>query len=84
MDQPGNQVYFYTIPSLDPVPNISPLRNVVTFAVDEQHLRRPPLNISGPTANVEPVDLCIIKRTSIQLYQLREILLYQNASYGLS
>ncbi|EIN08198.1 hypothetical protein PUNSTDRAFT_52658 [Punctularia strigosozonata HHB-11173 SS5] len=72
----GNQVHFYTLPSLDPVQTISPLRNVVTFTVDEQHLRRPPLNTSSP-ANVEPVDLCIIKRTSITLYQLRERLLYQ-------
>ncbi|KAG6377514.1 hypothetical protein JVT61DRAFT_15322 [Boletus reticuloceps] len=28
------QIHFYTLPSLDPVPNIKPIRHVETFAVD--------------------------------------------------
>jgi vacuolar protein sorting-associated protein 3 len=76
----AHQVFFYTLPSLDPVPQnlILPLRNVVTFAVDERHLARAPLSIANPQAGgVEPIDFCVIKRSSIALFQLRERLFFQ-------
>ncbi|KAF5379248.1 hypothetical protein D9615_005933 [Tricholomella constricta] len=67
-------VHFYTLPSLDPVsPSIvKPIRHVVTFAVDHEHLKRPPPPMSGPTIPVEGVDFCIIKRTGIAMYSMRE------------
>ncbi|KAF4564585.1 hypothetical protein EYR40_010751 [Pleurotus pulmonarius] len=67
------QIHFYTLPSLDPVPPtiIKPIRNVVTFAIDHQHLRRP------PAASTEPVEFCVIKRSSIALYSILERLTYQ-------
>ncbi|KAJ7185526.1 hypothetical protein C8R46DRAFT_1207679 [Mycena filopes] len=73
-----HQIYFYTLPALDPVaPHImKPIRHVVSFAVDQNHLKRPapPLSSSAP---VEPVDLCIIKRTNIAMYSLsRDRLFY--------
>ncbi|KAG9221772.1 hypothetical protein CCMSSC00406_0006715 [Pleurotus cornucopiae] len=66
------QIHFYTLPSLDPVPHtiIKPIRNVVTFAIDHQHLRRPP-------PSTEPVEFCVIKRSSIALYNILERLTYQ-------
>lgn len=76
-----HQIHFYTLPTLDMVPfNIlKPIRNVITFAVDEQHIRRPP----PPTASdivvpIEPlpVDFCVIKRNAIVLFSLRERLFF--------
>jgi hypothetical protein len=73
-----HQVRFYTIPSLDSV-LINPIRHVVAFAVDDQHLKRP-----GPTLvnvgiqlPVEPVDFCVVKRTGIAMYTLKDRLAYQ-------
>lgn len=40
-----HQIYLYTVPSLDPF-LIKPIRHVVTFAVDDQHLKRPPPSLS--------------------------------------
>jgi len=67
------------VPSLDPVPLnvIKPIRNVITFAVDYQHIRRPPPSLSGPPHAVEAVDFCVIKRAHIGMYTLRERLLFQ-------
>ncbi|CCM06015.1 uncharacterized protein FIBRA_08259 [Fibroporia radiculosa] len=74
-----HQVFIYTLPSLDMIPStvIKPIRNVVTIAVDEQHLRRPALN--DPSQPVEPVEFCVIKRNAIALYSLREKLFFQKS-----
>ncbi|RDX51715.1 hypothetical protein OH76DRAFT_1401134 [Lentinus brumalis] len=74
-----HQIHFYTIPSLDMVPlnQIKPIRNVVTFAVDEQHLRRPPQFMDDIPVPVEPIEFCVIKRSNIALYSLRERLFFQ-------
>ncbi|KAI0786298.1 hypothetical protein C8Q75DRAFT_721587 [Abortiporus biennis] len=89
----NRQVHFYTIPALDPVSPqvIKPIRNVVTFAVDEQHLRRPAVIQSNIPQPVEPVEFCIIKRSSISLYSLldrlslqKEIPLQTGASISLA
>ncbi|EPS98234.1 hypothetical protein FOMPIDRAFT_1126867 [Fomitopsis schrenkii] len=73
-----HQVYIYTLPSLDQIPptTIKPIRNVVTIAVDEQHMRRPtPVDPAHPA---DPVDLCVIKRNAISLYSLfKERLFFQ-------
>ncbi|KAL0959675.1 hypothetical protein HGRIS_011374 [Hohenbuehelia grisea] len=73
------QIHFYTLPSLDPVPHtlIKPIRNVVTFAVDEQHLNRPDPSLLNPGAPVEDVEFCVIKRNNVALFRLREKLFYQ-------
>jgi hypothetical protein len=68
-------IYIYTLPNLDLAP-IQPLRNVVTFAVDEQHLRKRPSQ-NDSTQTMDPVNLCVLKKTSITLYGLRERLIYQ-------
>ena len=74
-----NQLHFYTLPSLDPVPYtvIKPLRGVIHLAVDEQHLRRPAPSFSEPQAQIEAIDFCIIKRSTVAMYQLRERLFFQ-------
>ncbi|RDB27975.1 Transforming growth factor-beta receptor-associated protein 1 [Hypsizygus marmoreus] len=71
-------VHFYTLPSLDPVaPSlVKPIRHVVTLAVDHRDLQRPPLSSSGPPAPMDPVNFCIIKRSSIAMYTMRERLSY--------
>ncbi|KAL0569017.1 hypothetical protein V5O48_012952 [Marasmius crinis-equi] len=76
-----NQIHFYTLPSLDVVAYnvIKPIRHVVTFAVDHQHLMRPAPPPSGPITRVEAVEFSVIKRNSIQLYSLREKLLFLKA-----
>ncbi|KAF8137395.1 hypothetical protein EV363DRAFT_1317857 [Boletus edulis] len=63
------QIHFYTLPSLDPVPNIKPIRHVETFAVDQQHLSR-----AMPAVHdiLQPVDFSVIKRNSITLHSLYE------------
>ncbi|KAF7970539.1 hypothetical protein HWV62_23701 [Athelia sp. TMB] len=71
------QIHFYATPSLDPVPTIKPVRNVVTFAVDHHHLSRPVPSASDPPAAVAPVEFCVIKRSNISLYMLRDKLIYQ-------
>ncbi|TFK38020.1 hypothetical protein BDQ12DRAFT_684517 [Crucibulum laeve] len=72
------QLHFYILPSLDPVPThmIKPIRNVVTFAVDNQHLKRPALP-PGSSAPLRPVEFCVIKRNSIAMFTLTEKLFYQ-------
>ncbi|KIJ61532.1 hypothetical protein HYDPIDRAFT_176932 [Hydnomerulius pinastri MD-312] len=66
------QIHFYTLPSLDPVPNIKPIRHVETFAVDHQHLMRPAPLTHDPSVKLQSVDLCVIKRSAIALYSLSE------------
>ena len=65
-----------------PLNQIKPIRNVVTFAVDEQHLRRPPQFMNDIPVPVEPVEFCVIKRSNISLYSLRERLYFQKVRYG--
>ena len=60
-----------------PLNLIKPIRNVVTFAVDEQHLKRPPQYMTDIPVPVEPIEFCVIKRSAIMLYSLRERLYYQ-------
>jgi hypothetical protein len=72
------QIHFFTLPSLE-VHTIKPVRNIITFAVDEQQLRLP-----APTQNemlgystvADPVDLCAIKRGGIAMFTLKDRLLY--------
>lgn len=74
----GRQIHFFTLPILE-THNIKPVRNIVAFAVDEQHLRLP-----APTQNAtlgystvaNPVDLCAIKRGGIAMFSLKDQLLY--------
>ncbi|KAK7047403.1 hypothetical protein VNI00_006634 [Paramarasmius palmivorus] len=74
-----NQIHFYTLPSLDVVASniIKPIRHVVTFAVDHEHLIRPAQPISGTPTRPEPVEFCVIKRNAISMYSLRDRLLFQ-------
>ncbi|KAJ7211369.1 hypothetical protein GGX14DRAFT_624562 [Mycena pura] len=74
-----HQIHFYTLPALDAVPHhvIKPIRHVVTFAVDQTHLRRRAPPPSVPVSSLEPVDVCVIKRSAIAMYSLRERLFYQ-------
>ncbi|KAF8966687.1 hypothetical protein BDZ97DRAFT_1917487 [Flammula alnicola] len=73
-----HQIHFYTISSLDPFP-IKPIRHVVTFTVDDQHLKRltPQLSASEIPLPVEPVEFCVVKRSSIALYTMKDRLVYQ-------
>ncbi|KAG9313500.1 hypothetical protein JVU11DRAFT_5826 [Chiua virens] len=66
------QIYFYTLPSLDPVPNIKPIRHVETFAVDQHHLSRFAPTVHDIPGKLQPVDFCVIKRSAIALYSLSE------------
>ena len=52
---------------------------MVTFAVDDQHLRRPAPTLAGVGIQlpVEPVDFCVLKRNGIALYTLKDRLVYQ-------
>jgi hypothetical protein len=72
-----HQIYFYTVPSLDPFP-IKPIRHVVAFAVDDQHLKRPPPSLSpqGVRLPLESVDFCIVKRSGLAMYSLKDRLSY--------
>lgn len=72
-----HQIHFYTIPSLDPYP-IKPIRNVVTFAVDDVHLKRqfPSLSAQGLPLPVEPVDFCVVKRNGIAMFTMKDRVVY--------
>ncbi|KAI0252536.1 hypothetical protein BJV78DRAFT_1201303 [Lactifluus subvellereus] len=70
------QIFFYIIPSLEPVLGIKPIRNVIAFAVDQQHVVRPAPSVDSP-APILPVDFCIVKRNAIVLYSLQEQLSYR-------
>ncbi|KII87649.1 hypothetical protein PLICRDRAFT_92587 [Plicaturopsis crispa FD-325 SS-3] len=72
-----HQIHFYTLPSLDPVHSIKPIRNVITFAVNDQHLRRSAPSLTGPPQKIEPIEFCVIKRGNIALYSLADRLFYQ-------
>ncbi|KAG2133714.1 hypothetical protein DEU56DRAFT_810324 [Suillus clintonianus] len=76
------QFHIYTLPSLDLVPNIKPIRNVEALAVDHNHLQRPAAtslttratststNFPAERGKNDPVDLCVIKRSTIAMYTL--------------
>ena len=73
-----HQIYFYNIPSLDPFP-IKPVRNVITFAVDDQHLKRtfPTLSAAGVPLPPEAVDFSVVKRNGgIALFTMKDRLVY--------
>ncbi|KAI4520579.1 hypothetical protein K525DRAFT_285871 [Schizophyllum commune Loenen D] len=66
------QLSIYTLPSLE-MTAIKPIRNAVTFAVDNDHLRRP-----APDDNqLVPVALTIVKRSGLALFTLSDRLFYQ-------
>ncbi|KAI9449700.1 hypothetical protein F5148DRAFT_1353251 [Russula earlei] len=67
------QIFFFVIPSLELVSSIKPIRNVMAFAVDHQHIARPMPSVDSPMP-ILPVDFCVVKRTGIVLYSLRESL----------
>ena len=71
------QVHFYTLPALDPLSaQTKPIRHTEALAVDEQQLRK--FATSGPPARgLEPVDFCVIKRSSIALYVFKDKLTYR-------
>ncbi|KAJ7634720.1 hypothetical protein FB45DRAFT_790024 [Roridomyces roridus] len=70
-----HRIHFYTLPALDVVPSQQPIRHVVAFAVDQNHLKRPVPSTPGST--IDGVDFCVIKRNAIAMYTLRERLFYQ-------
>ncbi|KAJ6473549.1 hypothetical protein C8R47DRAFT_1144794 [Mycena vitilis] len=75
-----HQIHFYTLPALDAVPQhiMKPIRHVVAFAVDQNHLKRPAPSLSAPAALEQlQVDLCVVKRSAISMYGLRDRLYYQ-------
>ncbi|KAF8333764.1 hypothetical protein F5887DRAFT_1063626 [Amanita rubescens] len=76
--QSDGQLHFYTIPSLDPIPQnvIRPIRHVVTFAVDHFHLQRPPPPLSSSSQTLDLVDFCVVKKRAIAQYTLRDRLYY--------
>ena len=69
------QILFFVIPSLELVSTIKPIRNVIAFAVDHQHIVRPVPSMDSPLPFL-PIDFCVVKRSSIVLYSLRESLKY--------
>jgi hypothetical protein len=69
------QIFFLVIPSLELVLSIKPIRNVVAFAVDYLHVVRPVPSMDSPMPFL-PIDFCVVKRSSITLYSLRESLKY--------
>ena len=72
------QILFFTLPFLE-VHTIKPVRNIITFAVDEQQLRLPAPTqneILGYSTVADPVDLCAIKRGGIAMFTLKDRLLY--------
>ena len=66
---PGGQLHFFTLPELDILP-ILPIRNVQAVTVDQQAFARPFLHAQIHT--VEAVDFCVIKKTGLGLFSLRE------------
>ena len=52
----------------------------MTFAVDDQHLKRPPPSQGVRPAAVESVDFCVVKRAGLAMYSLRDRLSYLKVS----
>lgn len=75
------QIHFYTLPSLDPVPNIKPIRHVETLVVDQHHLLRAPPTVHDIANKLQPLDFCVMKRSAIAIYSLyEERLVYSRVS----
>lgn len=53
-----------------------PIRGVLSFAVDEQHMRLAPPALTEQRPP-EPVEFCVIKRSVIGMYSLRDRLSLQ-------
>ena len=70
---PGGQLHFFTLPELNILP-IPPIRNVQAITVDQRALTRPPLD--APINTVEMADFCVIKKTGLGLFSLREKLVF--------
>ncbi|KAG6918355.1 hypothetical protein DXG01_015004 [Tephrocybe rancida] len=51
---------------------VKPIRHTFTFAVDHRDLQRPPLTMTGNSSAIEAVNFCIVKRTGIAMYVMRE------------
>ncbi|KAG1748343.1 CNH domain-containing protein [Suillus paluster] len=78
------QVHIYTLPSLDLVPNIKPIRHVEALAVDHNHLQRPAatslttratsMSTNFPTdrGKNDAIEMCVIKRNNIAMFSLGE------------
>ena len=66
---PDGQLHFFTLPELGVLP-IQPIRNVQTITVDQQALARPFLH--APIHTVEAADFCVIKKTGLGPFSLRE------------
>ena len=78
------QVHIYSLPSLDLISNIKPIRHVETLAVDHNHLQRPAAisltpgsssvttNFPAERGKNDAIDLCVIKRSTIAMYSLGE------------
>jgi vacuolar protein sorting-associated protein 3 len=79
---PDRQIFVYTIPSLTLVPGIKPIRNVMAFAVDHQHILRTAQGADSSLPTL-PVDFCIVKRSAIVLYSIQEQLMYHKVSYSI-
>jgi len=67
------QLHFFTLPELN-ILAIPPIRNVQAVTVDQQALSRPFLH--APIHTVEAVDFCVIKKTGLGLFSLREKLVF--------
>jgi vacuolar protein sorting-associated protein 3 len=79
---PDRQIFIHIIPSLELVPGIKPIRNVMAFAVDHQHILRTAQAADSPLPTL-PVDFCIVKRSAIVLYSIQEQLMYRKVSHSL-
>ncbi|KAF8591308.1 hypothetical protein K439DRAFT_1402474 [Ramaria rubella] len=60
-------IHFFTLPNLEPVEDIKPIRNVVTFALDDAQQRK---SSERRSHQPESVNVCVIKRSSISVYNL--------------
>jgi hypothetical protein len=78
---PDRQIFIHIIPSLELVPGIKPIRNVMAFAVDHQHILRTAQAADSPLPTL-PVDFCIVKRSAIVLYSIQEQLMYRKVSHS--
>ncbi|KAF8499515.1 hypothetical protein JB92DRAFT_3099258 [Gautieria morchelliformis] len=65
-----HQIYFFTLPNLEPLDQLmKPIRNVVTYALDDTHQqRKPPADRRSQPPDV--VTVCVLKRSSIVVYSL--------------
>lgn len=72
------QIHIFTLPSLNPMQNVSPIRYVEALAVDHQHLSRPLPSPHDPPVRLQPVDFSVIKRNAMVGFSLQEERLSQS------